>query len=91
MTPAGVSSGSAYLSLPTGRPVLVRLGFWEGGDGSVGHGSYEYRYAVRSDAVDRLTVLVPGESWRRYVFPGDRVAGTQEDLTGVLGSVVTAT
>jgi len=91
MTPEGVASGSAHLSLPTGRPVVVRLGFWEGGDGSVGHGSYEYRYAVRSDAVDRLTVLVPGESWRRYVFPGDRVAGTQEDLTGVLGSVVTAT
>jgi len=89
MTPEGVASGSAHLSLPTGRPVVVRLGFWEGGDGLVGHGSYEYRYAVRSDATGGLTVLVPGQPWRRYVFPGNKVVGTREDLTGVLSSVVT--
>ena len=91
MTPEGVSSGSAHLRLPVGRPVVVHLGFWEGGNGSVGHGGYEYRYAVRSEGAERLAVLVPGQSWRRYVFPGDKVAEAQEDLTGVLGAVVTGT
>jgi len=90
ITPAGVSTDGTSCPLPSGPATQLAVGFWESGNGSVGHGSYEYRYAVRTDGTSSVSLLVPGEPWRRYVFPGDKVAESNEDLTGVLTAQVGA-
>ena len=89
--PASLSTGSTSLQLPQGRPVLIHLGFWEGGDGTGGDSSYEYRCALQSKGRTELVVLAPGESWRRYVFPQHKIANSSEDLSGISSSDVTRT
>jgi hypothetical protein len=83
LTPGGVSFGGTVVPIPVDRTVQLRIGMSEGGNGSIGHGYYEYRYSLRSNG-KRVTLVLPGAPWREYVFPGDRVAQTQEDLRGVL-------
>jgi hypothetical protein len=83
LTPGGVSFGRTVVPIPVDRTVQLRIGMSEGGNGSIGHGYYEYRYSLRSNG-KRVTLVLPGAPWREYVFPGDRVAQTQEDLRGVL-------
>ena len=87
-TPSSLSTESAELALPTAQSVQIHLGFREGGNGTVGHGNYENRYAVFSNGTTRIAALTPGESWRRYVFPGEKVAESHEDLSRILSSVV---
>ena len=88
ITPDGVSTDGTSCPWPSGRATQLAVGFWEGGNGAVGYGSYEYRYAARSDGTSSVSLLVPGEPWRRYVFPGDKVAESNEDLSGVLTAQV---
>lgn len=83
LTPGGISFGGTVVPIPRNRTVQLRIGMSEGGNGSVGHGYYEYRYSLRSNG-RRITLVLPGAPWREYVFPGDKVAQAEEDLHGVL-------
>jgi hypothetical protein len=83
LTPSGVSMDHKSIPIPVDRTFVLRVGFWEGGNGAIGHGSYEYRYGMRSDGSSEVTMVVPGEPWRGYVFPLERTAQAEEDLTGV--------
>jgi hypothetical protein len=80
--------GRLVVPIRAGMVSELRLGFSEGGGGPEGHGGYELRYAV-SVTGHGVTILTPGQTWHRYVFPGGGTAEVHEDTTGVLSGTVT--
>jgi hypothetical protein len=89
ISPGSISAQGQSIPIPPGEGIQIRLGFWEEGNGSFGSGAYEYRFVARSDQ-ETITMVTPGEPWRRYVFPSERVASAEEDVSSVLDERVVA-
>jgi hypothetical protein len=89
VTASEISIDGQELPLPKHKSVQLDDGMSLGGNGSLGQGFYEYRYAVQPNH-GSVDVLSPGQPWREYVFPGGKVAKDEEDLDGVLSASIQA-
>jgi hypothetical protein len=87
VVPDAVSMDGVSVPVPRNQPLRLAVGMSVGGSGRLGDGFYEYRYALWSHG-NALMIVEPGEPWKEYVFPGERSGQDEENLSGVLRSIV---